>query len=125
MSAVNMHGKIRTPFKMPVVKDDKTSHIHIEYEQVEFEIKECIVRLNGEVVNSEEYTGEIIRGFRMAYTEILQNQKLRNMLKTFFSGKIQSNFATYAAILYVSVCVVPSGLYEGSETTRGTSSGIA
>ena len=60
MSAVNMHGKIRTPFKMPVVKDDKTSNIHIEYEQVEFEIKECIVRLNGEVVNSEEYTGEII-----------------------------------------------------------------
>ena len=49
MSAVNMHGKIRTPFKMPVVKDDKTSNIHIEYEQVEFEIKECIVRLNGEV----------------------------------------------------------------------------
>ena len=48
MSAVNMHGKIRTPFKMPVVKDDKTSNIHIEYEQVEFEIKECIVRLNGE-----------------------------------------------------------------------------
>ena len=87
MSAVNMHGKIRTPFKMPVVKDDKTSNIHIEYEQVEFEIKECIVRLNGEVVNSEEYTGEIIRGFRMAYTEILQNQKLRNMLKTFFQGK--------------------------------------
>lgn len=32
MSAVNMHGKIRTPFKMPVVKDDKTSNIHIEYE---------------------------------------------------------------------------------------------
>lgn len=87
MSAVNMHGKIRTPFKMPVVKDDKTSNIHIEYEQVEFEIKECIVRLNGEVVNSEEYTGEIIRGFRMAYTEILQNQKLRNMLKTFFHEK--------------------------------------
>ena len=88
MSAVNMHGKIRTPFKMPVVKDDKTSNIHIEYEQVEFEIKECIVRLNGEVVNSEEYTGEIIRGFRMAYTEILQNQKLRNMLKTFFQKEL-------------------------------------
>ena len=60
MSAVNMHGKIRTPFKMPVVKDDKTSNIHIEYEQVEFEIKECIVRLNGEVVNSEEYTGAFL-----------------------------------------------------------------
>ena len=45
--------------------------------------------------------------------------------ENFFSGKIQSNFATYAAILYVSVCVVPSGLYEGPETTRGTSSGIA
>ena len=42
MSAVNMHGKIRTPFKMPVVKDDKTSNIHIEYEQVEFEIKSAL-----------------------------------------------------------------------------------
>ena len=28
MSAVNMHGKIRTPFKMPLAKDDKTSDIH-------------------------------------------------------------------------------------------------
>ena len=36
MSAVNMHGKIRTPFKMPVVKDDKTSNIHIEYEPVSY-----------------------------------------------------------------------------------------
>lgn len=87
MSAVNMHGKIRTPFKMPVIKDDKTSDIHIEYEQAEFELKECIVRLNGEVVHSEEYTGEIIRGFRMAYTEILQNETLRSMLNPFFEGK--------------------------------------
>ena len=49
MSAVNMHGKIRTPFKMPVVKDDKTSNIHIEYEQVEFEIKRvhCKVKWGG------------------------------------------------------------------------------
>lgn len=31
MSAVNMHGKIRTPFKMPVVKDDKTSNIATVY----------------------------------------------------------------------------------------------
>lgn len=87
MSAVNMHGKIRTPFKMPVIKDDKTSDIHIEYEQAEFEMKECIVRLKGEVVNSEEYTGEITRGFRMAYTEILQNETLRSMLNPFFEGK--------------------------------------
>lgn len=87
MSAVNMHGKIRTPFRVPVVKDDKTSNIHIEYEQAEFELKECIVRLNGEAVNSEEYTGEIIRGFRMAYAEILQNQDLKRMMESFFDGK--------------------------------------
>ena len=38
--------KIKTPFKLPVVKDDKTSDIHIEYEPVEMQIKECIVRVN-------------------------------------------------------------------------------
>lgn len=50
ISAMGTEEKIKTPFKLPVVKDDKTSDIHIEYEPVEMQIKECIVRLNDQVI---------------------------------------------------------------------------
>lgn len=77
ISAMNMNGKIRTPFKVPVVKDDKTSNIHIEYEQVEFEMEECIVRLNGEAVNSAEYTEYLVQGFRAVYLEMWKDEKIK------------------------------------------------
>ena len=37
ISAMGTEEKIKTPFKLPVVKDDKTSDIHIEYEPVEMQ----------------------------------------------------------------------------------------
>ena len=87
ISAMNMNGKIRTPFKVPVVKDDKTSNIHIEYEQVEFEMEECIVRLNGEAVNSAEYTEYLVQGFQAAYLEMMKDEKIKAMLEKFYYGK--------------------------------------
>lgn len=87
ISAMNMNGKIRTPFKVPVVKDDKTSNIHIEYEQVEFEMEECIVRLNGEAVNSAEYTEYLVQGFQAVYLEMMKDEKIKAMLEKFYYGK--------------------------------------
>ena len=66
ISAMGTEEKIKTPFKLPVVKDDKTSDIHIEYEPVEMQIKECIVRLNDQVINA-------VRLYGMHYQRILQS----------------------------------------------------
>ena len=87
MSAMNMCGKIKTPFRMPVVKEDKTSNIHIEYENLEFEFKECIVRLDGEAVCSAEYTDDLIQGFRAAYKETLKDPQIIRMMECFFEER--------------------------------------
>lgn len=77
--------KIKTPFKLPVVKDDKTSDIHIEYEPVEMQIKECIVRLNDQVINAADYTECIIRGFCRAYMVTMADKKVEVMLSGFLT----------------------------------------
>ncbi len=68
ISAMGTEEKIKTPFKLPVVKDDKTSDIHIEYEPVDnWHIKECIVRTkNDQVINVDRFYG-------MHYQRILQS----------------------------------------------------
>lgn len=87
ISAMGTEEKIKTPFKLPVVKDDKTSDIHIEYEPVEMQIKECIVRLNDQVINAADYTECIIRGFCRAYMVAMADKKVEVMLSGFFDGR--------------------------------------
>lgn len=87
ISAMGTEEKIKTPFKLPVVKDDKTSDIHIEYEPVEMQIKECIVRLNDQVINAADYTECIIRGFCRAYMVTMADKKVEVMLSGFFDGR--------------------------------------
>lgn len=85
ISAMGTEEKIKTPFKLPVVKDDKTSDIHIEYEPVEMQIKECIVRLNDQVINAADYTECIIRGFCRAYMVAMADKKVEVMLSGFLT----------------------------------------
>lgn len=87
MGAMNMQGKIKTPFRMPVVKDDETSNIHIEYENLEFEFQECIVRIGKEAVCSAEYTEDLIQGFQAAYRETLEDSRIAGMMETFFEER--------------------------------------
>lgn len=87
MSAMSNGEKIVTPFKMPVVKKKNTSDVYIDYEQVEFEMKECIVRLQGKKVNAGEYTEKVVKGFQSAYCAALENKKAEVMLEAFFGGK--------------------------------------
>lgn len=75
ISAMGTEEKINA-VKLPVVKDDKTSDIHIEYEPVEMQIKECIVRLNDQVNNAADYTECIIRGFCRAYMVTMADKKV-------------------------------------------------
>lgn len=107
ISAMGTEEKIKTPFKLPVVKDDKTSDIHIEYEPVEMQIKECIVRLNDQVINAADYTECIIRGFCRAYMVTMADKKVEVMLSGFFDGR-QSCTAAYPTVCNVSYGFVSS-----------------
>ncbi|MDO4276777.1 MAG: type 2 lanthipeptide synthetase LanM [Eubacteriales bacterium] len=84
LSAMNSSAKITTPFRMPVVKKDKTSDVYIDYEPVQFEIKECIVRLNGVKVNAGEYVEPIVQGFKSAYFAALSDIYMEKILSRFW-----------------------------------------
>ena len=99
ISAMGTEEKIKTPFKLPVVKDDKTSDIHIEYEPVEMQIKECIVRLNDQVINAADYTECIIRGFCRAYMVAMADKKS--------GGDVVRLFLTDVPELY---CGIPNSM---------------
>ena len=51
------------------------------------QIKECIVRLNDQVINAADYTECIIRGFCRAYMVAMADKKVEVMLSGFFDGR--------------------------------------
>lgn len=87
MSAVGNECRITTPFRMPVVKKDKTSDMYIDYEHVEIELKECVVYFNGKPVRPEEYMEELIRGFQAAYRVFVNDAEAVRMSERFFMEK--------------------------------------
>lgn len=87
MSAMSNGEKITTPFRMPVVKKPETSDIHIDYEPLEFEMKECVVRIKREAVNPDDYTENLVQGFQTAYRIVLSDAYAKERLSCFFVGK--------------------------------------
>lgn len=116
MSALNHSGKITTPFRMPVVKNDKTSDICIDYEPVEFEMKECVVRLNGEMVNAGEYGGYLAKGFQAAYSAALSDTYAEKILSGFFIGKSRIVLRhTQQYVMYQMASLHPDYMGEKSQ----------
>ena len=62
ISALSDGEKIRTPFRMPVVKNEGRSDICIAHEPIELQLTECVVRLQGQAVNPADYIEEMCRG---------------------------------------------------------------
>lgn len=87
MSAMSNGEKIATPFRMPVVKKPETSDIHIDYEPLEFEMKECVVRIGRQAVNPGVYAENLIQGFQTAYRTVLTDDYAKERLSCFFDGK--------------------------------------
>lgn len=117
MSAMNGGTKITTPFKMPVVKNKNTSDMYIDYEPVQFEMKESVVRLQDEVVNASEYTEELVRGFQSAYQAAIHDPYVEELLAGFFEEKsrvVLRHTQQYA--MYQSVSLHPD--YMGSREQR-------
>lgn len=86
ISALSDGEKIRTPFRMPVVKNEGRSDICIVHEPIELQLTECIVRLQGQAVNPSGYTEELCRGFADAYRYCLQDSEAEKLLEQFFEG---------------------------------------
>lgn len=117
MSAMNGATKITTPFRMPVVKNKNTSDMYIDYEPIQFEMKESVVRLQDEIVNASEYTEDLVRGFQSAYRVMLHDQYVQELLAGFFEEKsrvILRHTQQYA--MYRSVSLHPD--YMGSREQR-------
>lgn len=87
ISAINRPGKIRTPFRMPVVKNSGRSDIHIAHEMIEMEIPECTVRLRSREMDPSAYTEALCRGFTVAYRACLADEELLKMVIPFFDGR--------------------------------------
>ena len=83
LSAVNT-GKIATPFRVPAVKKAETSEMYIDYQPVEFEIKENTLKINDKIVNAYEYAGNLEQGFRFAYEKVLTDKAITEMLEAFY-----------------------------------------
>lgn len=83
LSAVNT-GKIVTPFRVPAVKKAETSEMYIDYQLVEFEIKENTLKINDKIVNAYEYVENLEQGFRFAYEKVLTDKAITEMLEAFY-----------------------------------------
>lgn len=89
ISALSDGEKIRTPFRMPVVKNEGRSDICIAHEPIELQLTECIVRLQGRAVNPSDYTEELCRGFADTYRYCLQDSEAEGLLEQFFEGRFR------------------------------------
>ena len=89
ISALSDGEKIRTPFRMPVVKNEGRSDICIAHEPIELQLTECVVRLQGQAVNPADYTEELCRGFADAYRDCRQDSEAEKLLEQFFEGRFR------------------------------------
>lgn len=113
ISALNCSGKITTPFRVPVVKKPYTSDIYIDYEPVQFKIKECIVRLHEKVINAAEYAECLIQGFQAAYSAALEDIEVTELLSGFWKGKSRIILRhTQQYMMYLSASFHPDYMKE-------------
>lgn len=58
--------------------------MYIDYQPVEFEIKENTLKINDKIVNAYEYAGNLEQGFRFAYEKVLTDKAITEMLEAFY-----------------------------------------
>ncbi len=74
LSAIGSDGEVTLPVKVPVVADEETSRMHIEYIYPKIYFHGRGVRLHGTAVEPVDYTAWICKGFFMA-CEIIRKRK--------------------------------------------------
>ncbi len=74
LSAIGADGEVTLPVKVPVVVDEETSRMHIEYTYPRVYFQGRGVRLHGKTVNPSDYVSWICQGFLMAW-EMIRKKK--------------------------------------------------
>ncbi len=87
VSALSTGATVRTPFRMPVIKNQGTSEMYIEHEPVEFTFSGCVVTCKGEVMQPLDYQEEICAGFTSAYRTYLADTSIRKAMEPFFEAR--------------------------------------
>ena len=75
LNALNRGEKVKTPFRIPVIKETESSEIHIAYEQGEAELSGSLPVYQGKRADSSVYAGEICQGFKHAHRYFLQEKE--------------------------------------------------
>lgn len=87
LNALNGGEKVKTPFRIPVIKEPESSEIHIAYEQGEAEFSGSLPVYQGKKADPSVYAGEICQGFEHAYRYFLQEEELfAEKCRFLFSG---------------------------------------
>ena len=87
VSALSTGATVRTPFQMPVIKNQGTSEMYIEHEPVELTFSGCVVTCKGEVMQPLDYQEEICAGFTSAYRTYLADTSIRKAMEPFFEAR--------------------------------------
>lgn len=87
LNALNRGEKVKTPFRIPVIKESESSNVHIAYEQREVELSESLPIYQGERADPSIYVEEICQGFEHAYRYFLleKEQITKKCKRLFFS----------------------------------------
>lgn len=87
LNALNRGEKVKTPFRIPVVKKHESSEIYIDYEQGEAELSGSLPVYRGKKADPSAYAEEICQGFEDAYRYFLQErEQLTERCRHLFSG---------------------------------------
>lgn len=101
VSALSTGAAVRTPFRMPVIKNQGTSEMYIEHEPVELTFSGCVVTCKGEVMQPLDYQEEICAGFTSAYRTYLADTSIRKAMEPFL--KHAQGYCS--AILSSTLCI--------------------
>lgn len=115
LNALNRGEKVKTPFRIPVIREPESSEIHIDYEQGEAELSGSLPVYRGKRADPSAYAEEICQGFEDAYRYFLQErEQLAEKCRLLFSGTSRYLIRhTQQYQMYLQTSFYPEFLEEG------------
>lgn len=115
LNALNRGEKVKTPFRIPVIRKPESSEIHIAYEQGEAEFSGSLPVYQGRRVDSSAYAEEICQGFECAYRYFQQEKgQIKGKCRFLFSGRSRYLIRhTQQYQMYLQTSLYPEFLESG------------
>lgn len=85
ISALHMANEVYSPMKLPVVKNEKTSEMYVDYEYIKISGQNSLPLYQGKLVGAEQYIQEVGEGFTSSYRFYLCNKaQIEEMIESFW-----------------------------------------